>query len=101
MENRDPNIKELPDIVKHVLNEESFEYIVTGDGPCLIRTTAAHTKGDQDEFEQLARDLNTHEARYRNKYMKLIEADFLMKVTIGVKGETKTFKKGQENEFFD
>ena len=98
---KDPNIKELPDIVKQVLEEESWEYVVKGDGPCLIRTTAAHTVGDQDHFEQLARDLNTHEADYRDEYMEKIKADFPMEVTIGIKGESKTFQKGEENEFFD
>ena len=101
LENKDSNIKELPEIVKNLIEEPSFEYVITGDGPCLIRTTAAHIKGDQDDFVQLARDLNTHEAEYREKYVKLIEADFPMTVTIGVNGETKTFNKGQENEFFD
>ena len=101
LKNKDPCIRELPDIVQQLLEEKSFEYVVTGDGPCLIRTSAAHTNLDQEEFVQQARDLNTHEAEYRKEYIKIIEADFPIEVTNGVNGETKIFKKGQENDFFD
>ena len=38
----------------------SEEYVVRGDGPCLLRKTAAHMAGNEDEGLQLKRDLNTH-----------------------------------------
>ena len=31
----DPNIKELPKSVKHIVEEGSKEFIVKGDGPCF------------------------------------------------------------------
>ena len=62
---RDPKLRDLPPIVKHLVPEGSEEYIVKGDGPCLLRTTAAHTTGDENEGPQLARDLNTHMSNYR------------------------------------
>ena len=45
LKNKDPNIKELPEIVKPLVKEESVEYVVVGDGPCLIRTASAHITG--------------------------------------------------------
>ena len=57
---RDPRLQELPKSVKPLVEVGSEEYVVKGDGPCLLRTTAAHTMGDENEGPQLARDKNTH-----------------------------------------
>ena len=75
------------------------EYVVKGDGPCLLRTAAAHIGGDENGGLQLARDLNTHLAEYRPIYEEKISADFPLLVTIGVKGVTKLFNTCQE--YFD
>ena len=75
--------------------------MVPGNGTCLIGTTAVHIEGDTENTTQLAMDLNTHIAMYRDIYLPKIEADFPLTVTIGVAGETKIFPKGQEQEFFD
>ena len=78
--------------MKKVIGEDRMEYVVKGDGPCLLRTTAAHLEGDEYKGIELARDLNTHLALNREVYKdKLSSSDFPMTVTIGVKGKTKTF----------
>ena len=95
----DPNLRELPENVKPLVEKGSMEYIVKGDGPCLLRTTAAHVVGDANEGPKLARDLNTHLADYRGVYEEKIAADFPLTVTVGVKGETKIFENA--TEYFD
>ena len=62
----DPNLRELPEIVKPLVNKNYEEYLVKGDGPCLLRTLAAHTGGHENGGLQAARDLNTHMAGYRS-----------------------------------
>ena len=96
---RDPNIRELPDIVKPLVNKNDEEYVVKGDGPCLLRTVAAHISGYEHEGLQYARNLNTHLATYRPYYKEKISADFPLLVTISVKGETKLFHTC--DEYFD
>ena len=49
----------------------------------------------------MQKNLNTHIAYNRDYYLNKIEADFPMTLTIGTKGETKTFDNGEENDFFD
>ena len=70
-----------------------------GDGPCLYRTAAAHTLGDEEEGPGLARDSNTHQSEYREYYEEKIAADFPLTITIGVKGEFKVFET--PTEYFD
>ena len=48
---------------------------------------------------QLARDLNTHQAEYREVYEEKISADFPLNITIGIGGETKLFKNSKA--YFD
>ena len=85
----DPNFKELPASVKPLVEEGSKEFIVKGDGPCFLRTTAAHTAGDEKSGPELARDLNTHQSMYRPIYEQKISADFPLKITVGVQGQFK------------
>ena len=96
---RDPRLRELPKSVKPLVEVGSEEYVVKGDGPCLLRTTAAHTMGDENEGPQLARDKNTHMSMYRNVYQEKNAADFPLTVTVGVNGETETFET--VTEYFD
>ena len=97
---KDPNLRSLPDEVKKILGDDNREYIVKGDGPCLLRTTAAHIEGDEDKGIEMARNLNTHLALNRELYKeKLSSIDFPMEVTIGVKGQTKSFSNS--DEYFD
>ena len=95
----DPNLRNLPVSVKPLVEADSQEYVVKGDGPCFARTTAAHVYGDEDKGIELAMDLNTHLAEYRDYYEMKISADFSLKVTIGVKGESKVFQNS--NEYFN
>ena len=96
---RDPKIRELPEIVKPLVEKDSEEYMVKGDGMCLISTTAVHIAGDENEAKQLARDLNTHLSNYRPIYAEKISADFPLTVTKGVQGEYKIFENSQD--YFD
>ena len=96
----DPNTRMLPEPVKKLVSKGSKEATVPGDGTCLIGTTTTHIEGDTENTRQLSRNLNTHIAMYRPVYLPKIEADFLMTVLIGTQGETKTFLKGHEQEFF-
>ena len=96
---QDPNLRELPDIVKPLVNKNNEDYVVKGDGPCLLRTVSAHISGDEHEGLQYARNLNTHLATYRPYYKEKISADFPLLVTTSVKGETKLFHTC--NEYFD
>ena len=96
---QDPCPRELPDRVKPLVEINSKEFVVKGDGPCLLRTTAAHVFGDPDEGPQLARDLNTHQAEYRPHYEEKISADFPFTATIRVNGETKLLQNS--TEYFD
>ena len=96
---KDPNLRELPADVKPLVEKDSKEFIVTGDGPCLLRTTAAHMYGDEEEWPQLARDLNTHQALYRGYWEDKISADFPCTITVGVNGETKEL--ANSTEYFD
>ena len=96
---QDPNIKELPESVKFLVEEGSKEYVVKGDGPCFLRTTSAHILGDEKDGPKLARDLNTHKALYRKIYEEKISADFPLKVTIGVQGQFRIFENS--TEYFD
>ena len=65
---RDPNLRELPNRVKDLVEEKSEEYVVKGDGPCLLRTAAAHMEGNEENGPSLARDRNTHLSEYRPYY---------------------------------
>ena len=98
---KDPRVKELPTLVKQVVKKGSKEVESTGNGSCLIGTTALHITGDEEQTPDIARDLNTHIAQYRKHYLPKIEADFPLTITIGTNGLTKTFQKGEENEFFN
>ena len=97
----DPNTKVLPERVSRIVSKGSKEVVVPGDGTCLIGTTVTHIEGDTENTWQLSKNLNTHLAMYRHFYLPKIEADFPMTVLIGTQGETKTFQKGEENDFFD
>ena len=97
----DPRVKDLPILVKEVVNNGSKEVESTGNGSCLIGTTSLHITGDEEQTHQIARNLNTHLAQYRNTYLPKIAADFPFTITIGTNGKTKVFKKGEENKFFD
>ena len=81
------------------MEEDSKEYVVKGDGPCFLRTAAAHTLGDENNGLGLSRDLNTHKSGYRNYYKDKISADFPLNITVGVKGEFKVFENA--DEYFD
>ena len=96
---RDPNLRELPDLIKTLVEEKSEEYVVKGDGPCLLRTAASHMEGDEEKGPIMARDLNTHLSEYRPFYQDKIGADFPMEVTIGVNGESKKFETSEA--YFD
>ena len=96
---QDPALRELPLCVKPLVEENSKEFLVKGDGPCFLRTTAAHLYGDEEEWAQLARDLNTHQAEYRETYTEKISADFPVTVQVGVNGETKVLQNS--TEYFD
>ena len=85
--------------MKPLVEENSKEFVVKGDGPCFLRTTAAHIYGDEEEWTQLARDLNTHQAEYRDIFTEKISADFPVTVQVGVKGETKVLQNS--TEYFD
>ena len=65
----------------------------------MLRTTAAHMCGDKEEWLQLARDLNTHQALYRSYWEDKISADFSCTITVGVNGETKEL--ANSTEYFD
>ena len=43
-----------------MVEENSQEYVVKGDGPCLYRIATTHTLGDEEEGPGLARNSNTH-----------------------------------------
>ena len=96
---RDPNLRALPSSVKAIVEEGSEEYVVRGDGPCLLRTAGAHLFGDENEGPQMARDLNTHLSYGRDYYEEKISADFPLTVTVGVNGEIARFENS--NEYFD
>ena len=93
---RDPKIRELPEIVKPLVEKDSEEYMVKGDGMCLISTTAVHIAGDENEAKQVARDIITHLSNYRPIYAEKINADFPLTVTIG---EYKIFENSED--YFD
>ena len=88
---RDPNLRELPVSVKSLVEDKSEEYVVKGDGPCLLRTAAAHIEGNEDNGPIMGRNLNTHLSEYRPYYKDKI-GDFPIEVTIGVNGESKVFE---------
>ena len=98
---KDPNLRELPEAVMSLVEKGSLEYVVTGDGPCLLRTTAAHTEGGEEGGPQLGRDLNTHQGMYRDEYIEKIRHLFPLEITIGVNGESKRFDIGQEQDYFN
>lgn len=79
------------------MQEGSKEYVVKGDWPCLPRTVAAHTGGDEDEGPRLGRMLNTHESQYRGIYEEKIDKEFTLSVTVGVSGETKQIENRQQD----
>ena len=81
------------------MEAKSEEYVVKGDGPCLLRTTAAHTEGDEERGPSMGRDLNTHLSEYRLVYQDKIAAYFPMEVTIGVNGEREHFETSEA--YFD
>ena len=92
----DPNLRELPSVIRPLVKKGSEEYMVKGDGPCLLRTVAVYTTGDEDEGPQLARDLNTHLSNYIDYYEDKLSADFPLTVTIGVKGDIRIFEHSSD-----
>ena len=96
---KDPNLRKLPFSIQSIVEEGSEEYIVKGDGPCLLRTTAAHIYGDENEGPQLARDLNTHLSNNRDYNEEKISADFPLTVTVGINGEIAVFENSKD--YFD
>lgn len=95
----DPDIRALPICVGAIVEKKSKEYVVKGDGPCLLRATAAHIAGNEEEGPNLARDLNTHQSEYRDYYEQKVSADFPLTITVGVQGEKKEFENSRE--YFD
>ena len=71
---------------------DCLEYCVPGDGACCLNCLAAWIYLDASQGPVLGRDFNTHLAEYRPYYRNKI-------VVAG--GLQKTFKLGEENDFFD
>ena len=92
-------IRDLPTSVQAIVEENSREFVVKGDGPCLLRVTAAHISGDEEEGPQLARDLNTHQSEYRQYYKAKIVDEFPQTITLGTGETTKKFENSRE--YFD
>ena len=101
MKEKDPRVKELPESVKEMVDEGSKEVESTGNGSCLIGTTALHITGDEEQNQLIASDTNTHIAFNREYYLDKIAADFPITVKIGTNGRTKRFEKGEEDIYFD
>ena len=68
----DPNVTELPKGVKKIVKEGSKEVNITGNGRCLIGTTAVHITGDEEATPDTARKLNNHLAKNRDYYLPKI-----------------------------
>ena len=100
-QNMDPKVTELPELVKQIVHDGSKEVNITGNGSCLIGTTAVHIAGDEELTPHIARNLNTHLALNREYYLDKIKSDFPFTAIIGTSGNTKTFNKGEEDMFFD
>ena len=94
---RKPITRDLPTSVRDIVEEKSREYVVIGDGSCLLRATAVHTKGDETKGPQLAIELNTHQSMYREYYGGKIE--FPRTITFGPEEKTKKFESS--GEYFD
>ena len=91
------NVKELPICVRQIY-KNSVQFCVPGDGACCLNCLAAWILLDVSQGPQLARDLNTHLAEYREYYVQKL----VFPLTIIIAGgEQKMFKKGEENDFFD
>ena len=82
-----------------MVEDKSEEYVVKGDGPCLLRTTAAHNYGNENEGVNMAQMLNKHQSNYKDHYKEKISVDFPMTVKLGRGGETRTFEKS--DDFFN
>ena len=98
---KDPSVKDLPEVIKKIVKEGSKEVNITGNGSCLIGTTAVHIAGDEDSTNEVANDLSMHMSMYRSTYLDKISADFPLTVKIGTRGATRTFEKGEEGSYFD
>ena len=98
-ENQGPNLRELPDKVKPMVGKSSQEYVVSGDGPCLLRTTAANLFGDHEGGPHLARDLkNTRQNTDLDMRKKYVSTSPFI-ATIGIDRETKVLHRS--TQYFD
>ena len=91
------NVKDLPTCVSS-LYPDSLQYCVPGDGACCLNCLAAWILLDVSRGPQLARDLNTHLAEYKQYYINKLS--FPLTITIAG-GERIVFVEGEENDFFD
>ena len=92
-----PNVRELPECVRR-LYPDSLQFCVPGDGACCLNCLAAWILLDVSMGPQLARDLNTHMAEYREYYK--LKLPFPLTITIAG-GERMVFDEGEENHFFE
>ena len=92
-----PNVRELPACVRR-LYHDSLQFCVPGDGACCLNCVAAWILLDVLRGPQLARDLNTHLAEYREYYIEKLT--FPLTIT-SAGGERRIYDEGEENEFFE
>ena len=73
IENEDiPNIKEVPQAVKHLVKEEDVVYQVPGDGACLLNSAAAFFFHDEVFGPKLRRRINEFFVQHYTKKYKTL-----------------------------
>ena len=91
-----PYLRDIPDNIKHLLDNDHVLYPVKGDGSCGPRCLAAFLYQDQTLGPHLARNINLHFVQNWSHWKNFFELPFIREV-----GNGKSVKCDNEEELFE
>ena len=91
-----PYLRNIPDNIKHLLDDDQVLYPVKGDGSCGPRCLAAFLYQDQTLGPHLARNINLHFVENWSHWRNIFELPFVREV-----GNGKSVKCDNEEELLE
>ena len=92
--NLPPNIRPVPENIKHLVESDDFMLCVKPDGACGFNSTAGHILEDPDQGPKLRRVINRHLCdrweNYKDKY------DFPYSRQVGAQGDWVHFENSKD-----
>ena len=92
-----PNVTEIPQNIKHLVNDGDLQLLVPPDGACAPNAGAAHLFKDTRYGPNFRMNMNNFIADRWHYYQDKISFPYIRK--IGVKGDVVKFELGEEKKF--